>query len=270
MNAADKLKKKNDNNLHICVGLDTDENKIPPSLKKLDSSILDFNSAIIKETCERVAAYKINFAFYESIGPKGFDIISETIKIIPDDVLIIADAKRGDIGNSSKMYAASIFDYFKCDAVTLNPYMGEDSLSPFFQYEDKLNFILALTSNNGAADFEKLRLNNGNYLFQEIISKTKQWNGNKNCGLVFGATKLEELTENINSFDNLPILLPGIGAQGGDLSTVVTTFLKYNKKNFLINTSRSVIYKSNGNDFAIAAKDEVVRMNSIIRDLYTN
>ncbi len=270
MNAADKLKKKNNSKLHICVGLDPDENKIPSFLKKSNSAILDFNSAIVNETSSYVAAYKLNFAFYECFGSKGLDIISDTIKMIPDDILIIADAKRGDIGNSSKKYASSIFEYFKCDAVTLNPYMGEDSISPFREYKDKLNFILALTSNPGANDFEKLKLENGNFLFQEVISKVKQWNGNNNCGIVFGATKLDELLKNIMNFDTLPVLLPGIGAQGGDLNSVVKTFLKNNKKNFLINTSRSVIYKSSGINFAKEAKDEVVRMNEIISSLYSN
>ncbi len=270
MKAADKLKKRNNKKLHICVGLDPDENKIPSFLKSSNSAILDFNTAIVNETSSYVAAYKLNFAFYECLGSKGLDIILETIKIIPDDILIIADAKRGDIGNSSKKYAASIFEYFKCDAVTLNPYMGEDSISPFLEYKDKLNFILALTSNPGGNDFEKLKLDKGNFLFQEVISKVKQWSENNNCGIVFGATKLDELTENIISFDALPVLLPGIGAQGGDLNSVVQTFLQNNRRNFLINTSRSVIYKSSGSAFAKAAKEEVLRMNNLISALYTN
>jgi orotidine-5'-phosphate decarboxylase len=267
MNALDKLTLQNNNHKFICVGLDTDQKKIPPFLHYSKTPILDFNEAIIENTCNSVAAYKINFAFYESIGPEGFNIITRTIEHIPKDILIIADAKRGDIGNTSKMYARSIFDYFKCDAATINPLMGEDSVLPFLEYNDKLNFILALTSNQGANDFQKLKMDDGRLLFQSIISKVKSWNKNNNCGLVFGATKSSELEDNINNFDSLPVLLPGIGAQGGDLKSVAKIFFQNKKTNFLINVSRSVIYRSSNEDFGEAAANEIASMNKIIQTL---
>jgi orotidine-5'-phosphate decarboxylase len=267
MDALSKLKFQNDKRKHICVGLDTDKTKIPSFLNSSPNPILDFNKTIIENTHDAVAAYKVNFAFYEKLGAEGFKIISKTIEQIPDDILIIADAKRGDIGNTSKMYAASMFDYFKCDASTLNPFMGEDSISPFLEYKDKLNFILTLTSNQGANDFQKLKLEDGSFLFQHVISKVKSWNKNNNCGLVFGATKADELEKNMVNFGSLPVLLPGIGAQGGDLKSVVKLFYQNNKTNFLINVSRSVIYKSRNKDFGEAAANEVTAMNNRISGL---
>ncbi len=234
MTAQEKLNKKLGENFHICVGLDTDINKIPDYLKNGNNPVYEFNKIVIENTIEDAAAYKINFAFYEKERLKGIENLLATIELIPEDILIIADAKRGDIGNTSKMYAESIFNSFKCDAVTLHPYMGYDSLEPFLQFKDKINFILALTSNYGANDFEKLKLHNGQYLYQNIIDKVKQWNKNKNCGIVFGATNVEELKENVDIFGDLIILLPGVGAQGGDLNEVVNIFQKRGNNNYLL------------------------------------
>jgi orotidine-5'-phosphate decarboxylase len=264
MNALSKLINKNKENKIICVGLDTDIDKIPSHLLNTTNPVLEFNRAIIDATKDSVAAYKINFAFYECNGAEGFNNLKSTIDLIPKDILIIADAKRGDIGNTSDMYAKSVFNYFNCDSVTVNPYLGEDSVKPFLNYQNKLIFVLALTSNPGSADFEKLKLENGKFLFQSVIEAVNKWNTNSNCGLVFGATQFDELNKNINSFKNLPVLLPGVGAQGGSLEDVVITFKAHNRSNFLINVSRSVIYKSHGIDFAFAAKEEVEKMNNII------
>lgn len=268
MKALEKLTSANDANKFICVGLDTDIEKIPPFLRSSFKPTLDFNKAVIDAVKENAAAFKINFAFYESTGYKGMKILSKTIDYIPDNILIIGDAKRGDIGNTSNMYAKSVYGHFKCDAVTLNPLMGYDSLEPFLQYEDKLNFILALTSNLGASDFEKQKLEDGTFLYQKIIQKVNEWNINQNCGIVFGATKSEELKENINNIDSLPVLLPGIGTQSGDLENVVYSFKSRRRKQFLINVSRSLIYKSNGKDFALKAKEELVRLNSEVLKLF--
>ncbi|HEY6907355.1 MAG TPA: orotidine-5'-phosphate decarboxylase, partial [Ignavibacteriaceae bacterium] len=158
MKAINKLNSKNSEGRFICVGLDTDIQKLPPHLRNSNDPVYEFNRLIIEKTARNAAAYKLNFAFYEHSGPHGFVLLKRTIDLIPDDILIIGDAKRGDIGNTSKMYADSIFNYFGCDASTVNPYMGEDSVMPFLQFEDKLNFVLALTSNPGAENFEKLRL----------------------------------------------------------------------------------------------------------------
>ena len=267
MNALEKLINKNNNGKFVCVGLDTELEKLSLHIKSSSSPILNFNKAIIDATNEYCAAYKINFAFYERDGEQGSKILLETINYIPSNILIIADAKRGDIGNTSRMYAKSVFEYYNCDAVTLNPLMGWDSLEPFLDYKDQLNFILALTSNKGANDFEKLKLANGTLLYQQIIAKVKEWNLKNNCGIVFGATNSKELKDNINSFGTLPVLLPGIGAQGGSLEDVLNSFVSANRKSFLINVSRGIIYKSSGKDFAEQARGEILRLNNEIDKL---
>ncbi|MGA8264643.1 MAG: orotidine-5'-phosphate decarboxylase [Ignavibacteriaceae bacterium] len=266
MTAQEKLTKKNNEQKVICVGLDSDLNKIPSHLKSSESPILEFNKAIIESTYKFAAAYKVNFAFYEKNGAEGFEVIEKTISLIPDDILIIADAKRGDIGNTSQMYASAVYDYFKCDAVTIHPYMGSDSVNPFLENKGKINFILALTSNKGANDFEKLRLEDGSFLFQNVIKKVKEWNKNKNCGIVFGATQIEELSENVKLFGDLPVLLPGIGAQGGSLEDVIKVFKTNNRLNILINSSRGIIYRDNSNKFAESAKNEIIRLNEIVKN----
>lgn len=264
MTAVEKLTSKNREGRFICVGLDSDIAKIPSHLRAVANPILEFNHAIINSTKNAVAAYKINFAFYEKDGEKGLKVLSDTIEFIPPDILLIADVKRGDIGNTSLMYAKSIFDYYKFDSVTLNPLMGKDSLEPFLDYKNKLNFILALTSNNGAKDFEKLELASGKFLYQYIIEKVVEWNSNNNCGLVFGATNSNELKENINLFGSLPVLLPGVGAQGGSLEDVVVAFESAGRSDFLINISRGILYSSGGEDFAEKASEKLLSFNNRI------
>ncbi len=165
------------------------------------------------------------------------------------------------------MYAQSIFDYFKCDSVTVNPYMGNDSVEPFLKYDDKLIFILALTSNPGAADFEKLKTENGKYLYEEVISKVNQWNHKKNCGIVFGATKIEELKSSIRTFGDLAVLLPGVGAQGGSLEDVITIFKDSGRSDFLINISRGIIYRDSGENYAESAREEIISLNKKSKSL---
>ncbi len=269
MIASEKLRKKNNELKFICVGLDTDINKIPSHLKTSKNPVLEFNKALIDKTYSYAAAYKFNFAFYEKFGPQGFETLKQSISFIPDNILTIGDAKRGDIGNTSKMYAESVFEFFNCDSITINPYMGEDSILPFLENESKLNFILALTSNPGAADFEKLKLENNQLLFQKVIEKVKSWNRYNNCGIVFGATKIEELKENIQLFDKMPVLLPGVGAQGGNLKDVVTLFKENNKFEFLVNISRGIIYKSIDKNFADAAENEIINLNNIVKAILT-
>ncbi len=268
MTASDKLKKKNNAGKFICVGLDPDIKKIPVHLKKVQDPVFEFNKRIINETYENAAAFKLNFAFYESEGYRGMEILQKTIECIPKDILIIADAKRGDIGNTSRMYAKSVYEFYNCDAITINPYMGEDSVLPFLEYTQKLNFILTLTSNPGSSDFEKTKLADGSLLYQKVIKKIIQWNKNKNCAIVFGATNTEELEKSIGLFGELPVLLPGVGAQGGNLSEVFGVFKNNNRLNLLVNVSRAIIYKSNEKDFAEKANSELVRMNNLIKSLY--
>ena len=267
MLSKEKIIKKNNEGKFICVGLDTDIDKIPSFLLKEKNPILTFNKAIIEATKNFVAAYKINFAFYERNGIKGIEDLEQTIELIPDDILSIADTKRGDIGNTSQMYASSVFDHFGFDAVTLHPYMGQDSVNPFLDYSEKLNFILVLTSNPGALDFEKLKLNNGQYLYQNVLANVNKWNEKNNCGIVFGATKIEELKENIKDFKNLTVLLPGVGAQGGSLEEVVSLFKANDRKDYLVNVSRGILYKNSGENFAQSAQDEIKNLNNIVKKI---
>src|SRR3989339_1120645 len=264
MTALEKLKKQNENLKFICVGLDTDINKIPTSLKSHHTPLLEFNKKIIEATYNLAGAYKFNLAFYEKEGLKGLDLLHESIQLIPSDILIIGDGKRGDIGNTSQKYAEMLYDEFKFDSATLNPYMGRDSLDPFLAYKSKLNFILALTSNPGANDFEKIKLADNSFLYQEVIKKVMLWNENNNCGLVFGANKKEELLNDIELIGNLPVLLPGVGAQGGSLEEIVKIFKQNRLPNFLINISRGIIYKSSAEDFADHARAELTAINKII------
>ncbi len=267
MTALKKLKNKIDKNLHICVGLDTDTAKIPRHLLRSADPVLEFNKIIIENTYEFTSAYKINFAFYEKLGAKGFEYLSQTRKLIPPDTLAIADAKRGDIGNTSQMYAKAVFDELKFDAVTLSPYMGFDSIQPFLAYKDKLNFILVLTSNKGAEDFEKTKLEDGKFLYQKVLEKIKEWNTEENCGIVYGATNSEELKKDILLFDDLPVLLPGVGAQGGNLEELTKQFISNNRKNFLINISRALLYLNSTPKFGYAVRNYILSQSEKIRQI---
>ncbi|MCX6170923.1 MAG: orotidine-5'-phosphate decarboxylase [Ignavibacteriales bacterium] len=267
MTAREKIENKISSGHHICVGLDSDITKIPKYLLSHSNPILEFNKIIIENTYQDAAAYKINFAFYEKDGSRGFETIHKTMELISNDVLTIADAKRGDIGNTSQMYAQSIFDHFGFDAVTLHPYMGFDSLSPFIDYKNKLNFILALTSNSGASDFEKQKLENGYFLYQHVIKKILEWNQNQNCGIVFGATNIDELKNNIESFGSIPVLLPGVGTQGGSLEEVTHAFSKLRNMNFIMNISRALIYSDSTENFGSVINKIIKQYNSAIQSI---
>lgn len=251
---------KNINNSIICVGLDPVLEKLPSSLNNNINSIEIFCRNIIEATKKSVCGYKLNFAFFEQYGVEGYQILKNLFDFIPNNLLKIADAKRSDIGNTSKAYAKSIFDYFKADAVTVNPYMGYDSVQPFFENTDKLVFILALTSNPGSENFQKKKMNE-KPLYQSVIEESLLWGTKLNVGFVVGATHPEEL-QHIRDItpDNL-FLIPGIGAQGGDIEAI----LKANQNGLaIINVSRAVIYSSSGNDYDEAAAKKVTELNNII------
>ncbi len=252
---------------HVCVGLDTDLNKIPASVKNYKDPLFAFNKKIIDATYDKAAAYKLNFAFYEAYGVQGFESLKKTVNYIRSvsaEIFIIADAKRGDIGNTSKMYADSVFNRFGCDSVTLNPYMGKDSLDPFFEDKNKLNFILALTSNKGSDDFEKIKSGSGEEIYKAVIRKCRAWYDSMNCGFVVGATNAAELKENLDLLGNSPLLIPGVGAQGGDAAEVAGILKKTGRTGFLINVSRSVIYASSRDDFDLRASEETEKLNAAI------
>lgn len=269
MTSQEKIIINNNNAKFICVGLDTDKSKIPLFLQDDPDGVFKFNQSIIEATKDFAAAYKINFAFYERSGSEGINELERTVELLPPHILSIADAKRGDIGNTSEMYARSVYEHFKFDAVTLHPYMGKDSLQPFLDYTDKMNYVLVLTSNPGANDFEKLELKNGKLFYQKVLENVNTWNTNHNCGVVFGATKIEDLKSSINDFGNLSVLLPGVGAQGGSLEDVNAVFNHHKRKNYLVNVSRGVIYKSCKDDFAEAARKEIMALNKVYTDIQT-
>ena len=236
----------------LCVGLDPDPKLMPENV-----SVFEFNKAIIDATADLVCAYKPNIAFYEALGNEGLDALKQTVKYVPDDIPVIVDAKRGDIGNTAKAYARALFDYFSFDATTVSPYLGFDSLEPFIQYTNKGILILCRTSNAGAADFQSLRCEtegDSRPLFEIVALKASQWNIHGNIGLVVGATYPEELRLIRNSHPDMPLLIPGIGAQGGDLASVVRYGVNAKGEGTIINSSRGIIYASPGKDFAQAAR----------------
>jgi orotidine-5'-phosphate decarboxylase len=248
----------------LCVGLDTDIERIPSFLLSEIDPLFSFNKEIVEATCENVSAYKLNTAFYESLGMAGWELLEKTISIIPDDIMIIADAKRGDIGNTSQKYAETFFKTYSFDAITVSPYMGFDSVAPFLEYKDKGVFILCLTSNSGSQDFQRLSVD-GEKLFKTIAGKIVEWNFNYgNCGLVVGGTQLKEIEEIRNVAPNLPFLVPGIGSQGGNLEQAVKFATDEDGLSALINASRSILYASSEMNFAERAGERAKHLRDQI------
>ncbi len=254
------LEAQKQNKSLLSIGLDTDMNKIPEFLKESKTGMLEFNKAIIDKTYDIVCAYKLNFAFYEQYGIEGMETLRATIDHIPSGIPIIADCKREDIGNTSVNYARACFDYFKCDAVTVSPYMGKDSIQPFFNYECKFVLILALTSNPGSADFQKL-ISDGKPVYRHVIEKSSKWATKDHLGFVVGATHPEDLKEIREDAPDRLLLIPGIGAQGG---TIEETVQANAKGPAIINVSRGIIYSSNLEDFAAKAREKAINYNKSI------
>jgi len=237
----------------LCIGLDTDLKKIPMYLHKLEDPIYEFNKQIIDATKDFCVAYKINVAFYESIGVRGWTTLQKTLDYIPKDIFTIADAKRGDIGNTSKMYAKAFFKNMDFDSVTVSPYMGEDSVTPFLEFDNKWVIVLALTSNKGGLDFQKIEGKNGKLLFQEVLEISKNWGTDENMMYVAGATRAKELLEIRKIIPNHFLLVPGVGAQGGNLKDVVK-YAMNSDCGILVNSSRGIIYAGTDADFAKKAQ----------------
>lgn len=236
----------------LCIGLDTDPALIPPGM-----GVLEFNKAIIDATRDLVCCYKPNLGFYEPQGIEGLEILKQTVEYIPDDIPVIADAKRGDIGNTAKGYAKAIFEIYGFDAITASPYLGIDSIEPFAAYRDKGVFVLCRTSNPGAVDFQSLTCITGSGekpLYRIVAEKAGELNVHGNIGLVVGATYPDELRIIRELQPDMPFLIPGIGAQGGDLELTVKYGTDKNGEKAVISSSRQILYASNGRDFAEAAR----------------
>lgn len=239
------LKKKS----YLCVGLDPDMNKIPQILHKEKNPLKKFTEEIINATKEYGIAFKANLAFFECEGFKGLEALESLKNNIPKDVILILDGKRGDIGNTANKYAKAAYELLGADAVTVNPYMGNDAVKHFIENPEKGAFVLGLTSNKSAEDFQYLNVGEET-LYMDVCKKVNQWNVNKNCGLVVGATKPQELAEIREKFPALPFLVPGVGAQGGDLESVIENGNDQNGTGLLVNVGRDILYQSAGNDFA--------------------
>lgn len=251
----------------LCVGLDPDMAKLPKPIEKSNKGIVAFCKAIIEATADSCIAYKPNLAFFEALGPEGWYVLEEVMSFVPKGIFTIADAKRGDIGNTSKMYAKAFFEHFNFDAVTVTPYMGEDSVKPFLEFEDKWVILLGLTSNKGSADFQKVQSAEGQKLYESVLMKGMEWGSPDNLMFVIGATHGADLAHVRKLVPDHFFLVPGVGAQGGDAATVIQHG-KNNAGGLLINASRSILYASDGEDFAEAARVEVSKLNSEMKSLF--
>jgi len=238
----------------LCVGLDTDASKLPLHLQNDPNGILLFNKAIIDATKEYTVAYKINTAFYEAMGIKGWEIMQDTLAYIPKEIFTIADAKRGDIGNTATQYAKTFFETYPYDSVTVAPYMGADSVQPFLAFENKWAIVLGLTSNPGSQDFQMLSLADQSFLYERVLKTVSSWGTSENTMFVIGATRADQLQNVRKILPHHFLLIPGVGAQGGDVATVCEHALT-DDGGILINVSRGIIYASSQEDFASKAQD---------------
>ena len=243
----------------LCIGLDPDPELMP------GVSVIEFNKRIIDATSDLVCAYKPNLAFYEAMGIEGLRALEKTVACIPKTVPIIGDAKRGDIGNTARAYAKALFETFGFDAATVNPYLGYDSIQPFIEYKGKGVFILCRTSNVGSADFQALQLSEASIpLFEIVAQRAKEWNIYGNVGLVVGATYPEELMRVRHLCPDMPLLIPGIGAQKGDLASAVRCGVDERGERAIISSSRQIIYASKGEDFDAVAREEALKLREQI------
>lgn len=253
----------------LCVGLDSDLSKIPSLFLGMQRPVPEFNRAVIRATRHHAVAYKINTAFYEARGIPGMRDLEETLFDIPPECLSIADAKRADIGNTSRQYARAFFEAWPFDAITVAPYMGFDSLEPFFDHEEKLVFVLCLTSNPGSADFEERCLENGLPLFRSVLDRVSVWQRNGNAGIVVGATKAGMLGELRQEAPDLFFLIPGVGAQGGSLQEAVSAGADQERRSALVNVSRALIFPegefNSVEDFEATVAREAARLHEGMR-----
>lgn len=246
---------------YLCIGLDTDPDKLPTHLLEYEDPVFEFNRAIIDATNDLCVAYKPNLAFYECRGASGWNSLQKTMRHVPEGIFTIADAKRGDIGNTSAMYARAFFESLDFDAVTVAPYMGSDSVKPFLEFKDKWVILLALTSNPGASDFQLKRLDHGGLFYEEVIKKALEWGTSEQLMFVCGATRAEQFGQLRALAPDSFFLVPGVGAQGGDLQTLSLSGMN-DWCGLLVNSSRQILYASSGQDFAEAARAEALRVQA--------
>lgn len=250
---------------YLCVGLDTDIHKIPKHLLSTDDPLFEFNKQIIDATHEYCIAYKPNLAFYEAMGPDGWKSLQKTVEYIPNGIFTIADAKRGDIGNTASLYAQAFFSYLNFDAITVAPYMGADSVTPFLQ-KDKWAIVLAHTSNGGSADFQLFESADGRKLYEEVIIRSQQWATPDQLMFVVGATRADRIGDIRALAPENFFLVPGVGAQGGDLAAVSRAGM--NKQcGLIVNSSRAIIYASEEKDFAVKAAAEARKVRDDMESL---
>ena len=249
---------------YLCVGLDPVWEKIPQHLPRTQEGLLEFLLMIVEKTKAHAAVFKPNFAYFEVLGVSGMEVLQELIRKIPPEIPVIGDAKRGDVGHSAKMYAKSVFETFGCDAVTVTPYQGQDALQPFFDFPDRGVFVLCLTSNPGAADFQPPDLH------LQVAKKVKEWNVEGNAGLVVGATRPEYIAEVRKSCGQMPFLIPGVGAQGGDLEKTLIAAEDGSKIPYLINASRSILYAASDEDYAKQAGNAAKNLRDQINSCRSN
>jgi orotidine-5'-phosphate decarboxylase len=260
------LKASRANRSLLCIGLDFEMNLVPEHVREGDYPILEFNQAIIEATRDLVCAYKPNIAFYEKHGERGVTMLRKTVELIPEEIPVILDAKRGDIGSTAKAYAEAYFDDLGVDAVTVNPYMGFDSVEPFLNYEDRGVFVLCRSTNAGAADFQDLVIN-GSPLYEHVAKKALTWNQHENVALIAPSTMPRALQAIRRAAGpNVPILIPGIGTQGGTVQDAVKYGANLRGEMAILSASRSILYASNGTDFAEAARRVAAKLREDLND----
>ncbi|HEY6407707.1 MAG TPA: orotidine-5'-phosphate decarboxylase [Ktedonobacteraceae bacterium] len=277
MNFLDKLlNASRQQNTLLCVGLDPEPGRFPNALREMpvEQAVVHFCRAIIEATVTFVCAFKPNVAFFEALGPSGMRVFQKVLTAIPTHIPVIVDAKRGDLGNTARNYASAIFDIYGCDAVTVNPYLGYDSVAPFLAYRDRGIILLCRTSNPSARDFQDLLVQDEggqlSPLYKVVARRVQSWNEFGNCGLVVGATYPQELHTIRSICPTMPILIPGVGIQGGDLAASVRAGVDTRGERAILAVSRSVLYAGNGLDFATLAGREAQRLQNQINEARSN
>ncbi len=260
----------------LCVGLDPEPDRFPAALREMpvERAVIYFCRAIIEATASFVCAFKPNIAFFEVLGLAGMRVFHEVLSAIPAHIPVIVDAKRGDIGITARNYASTMFDVYGCDAVTVNPYLGYDSIAPFLAYREKGIILLCRTSNPSARDFQDLLVQDNDDqlrpLYEVVARRVQSWNEAGNCGLVVGATYPQELRTIRSICPSMPILIPGVGAQGGDLEAAVRTGVDRHGERAILAVSRSILYAGNGPDFATMAGEEAQRLRNLMNEARSN